>query len=234
MRRALIVLTVLVAGGASAASAASSKAEAKRIDDAAKVVRELRSAPDQGIPESIWDRAHCVAVMPGVKKAALVFGGEYGKGVVSCRTSNHWSAPVFFELEKGNVGAQIGGESIDVVLLVMNERGIERLLQDKVTLGVDASLAAGPVGRTGSAATDAQLTAELLSYSHARGLFAGIDLSGGVLRPDKSANEIFYGHAVSDRDVLYGKQGMAVPSAASSLISALEGKPAHGPSKHGS
>lgn len=163
--------------------------------------------------------------MPGVKKAALVIGGEYGKGVVSCRTSGGWSAPVFLNLEKGSFGAQIGAESTDVVLLVMNERGIERLLQDKVTLGADASLAAGPVGRSGAAATDAQLTAEMLSYSRSRGLFAGIDLSGGVLRPDKSADNGFYGHAISYRDVLLGKERIAAPPVTRSLMSALNAGP---------
>ena len=161
--------------------------------------------------------------MPGVKKAAFVLGGEFGKGVVSCRTTHGWSAPVFLTLEKGSFGAQIGAESTDVVLLVMNERGVERLLQDKVTLGADASLAAGPVGRSGTAATDAQLTAEMLSYSRARGLFAGIDLSGGVLRPDNDASRDFYGHAVADREILLGKAAERIPAAANPFIAALNG-----------
>ena len=231
MRAGFIALTLLLAGGSTAA-AAPSKTEMARIADAASVIREMRSASD-GIPENIWDRARCVAVMPGVKKAAFVFGGEFGKGVVSCRTAHGWSAPVFLTLEKGSFGAQIGAESSDIVLLVMNERGIERLLQDKVPLGADASLAAGPVGRSGTAATDAQLTAEMLSYSHARGLFAGIDLSGGVLRPDRNASEIFYGRAVSDRDMLLGREGRTMPSAARPLVAALNGGPAHGAPKHG-
>ena len=144
---------------------------------------------------------------------------------MSCRTSSGWSAPIFLTLEKGSFGAQIGAESTDVVLLVMNERGIERLLQDKVTLGADASLAAGPVGRSGTAATDAQLTAEMLSYSRARGLFAGIDLSGGVLRPDNTATAGFYGHAVSDRGILLGSERIATPPVTRSLMSALNGRP---------
>ena len=232
MRGGFIALTLVLAG-ASAAAAAPSKGEARKVREAATVIRELRSAPDSGIPESIWDRARCVAVMPGVKKAAFVVGGEFGKGVVSCRTSDGWSAPVFLSLEKGSFGAQIGAESTDVVLLVMNERGIERLLQDKVTLGADASLAAGPVGRSGTAATDAQLTAEVLSYSRSRGLFAGIDLSGGVLRPDKSANTGFYGHDVPDRAILLGKERVATPPVARSLLSALNGGPSRTASKRG-
>jgi lipid-binding SYLF domain-containing protein len=232
MRRGFIVLTLMVAG-VTAATAAPSKDEVRRIREAASVISELRSAPDSGIPQSIWDRARCVVVMPGVKKAAFVIGGEFGKGVVSCRTSEGWSAPVFLFLEKGSVGAQIGAESTDLVLLVMNERGIERLLQDKVTLGADASLAAGPVGRSGTAATDAQLAAEMLSYSRARGLFAGIDLSGGVLRPDKRATERFYGHPVSDRGLLLGREHMATPPVTRSLVFALNGGPLRTAAKQG-
>lgn len=224
MRGGFIVMTILLVG-ASAASAAPAKSETRRIADAARVIRELRSAPDNGIPESIWDRARCVAVMPGVKKAAFLVGGEFGKGVVSCRTAGGWSAPLFLRLEKGSFGAQIGAESTDVVLLVMNEHGIERLLQDKVTLGADASLAAGPVGRTGTAATDVQLTAEMLSYSRARGVFAGIDLSGGVLRPDNDASREFYGHAVAGRELQLGKTRERMPTAADPFIAALNGRP---------
>jgi lipid-binding SYLF domain-containing protein len=218
-----INITLLLVVGASVAAAAASNSETTRVADAARVIRELRSAPDNGIPERIWDRARCVAVMPGVKKAAFLVGGEFGKGVVSCKTRNGWSAPVFLRLEKGSFGAQIGAESIDVVLLVMNEHGIERLLQDKVTLGADASMAAGPVGRSGAAATDAQLTAEMLSYSRARGLFAGIDLSGGVLRPDNDASRDFYGHAVAGREVLLGTTRERMPAAANPFVAALNG-----------
>jgi SH3 domain-containing YSC84-like protein 1 len=221
MRGGLIVVTLLLAS-ASAAAAAPSDSEAKRIADAASVIRELRSAPDKGIPEHIWDRARCVAVMPGVKKAALVFGGEYGKGVVSCRTGSGWSAPLFLTLEKGSFGAQIGAQSTDVVLLVMNDRGLDRLLQDKTTLGADVSLAAGPVGRSGAAATDAQLSAEMLSYSRARGLFAGIDLSGGVIRPDHKASTGFYGHEVPDAAVVSGKDRLVPPSTARHACSEFE------------
>ena len=222
MRIGLIV-TMLLAAAASAMAGAPSKADIQRVADAATVIRELRSVPDSGIPDSIWDKARCVAVMPGVKKAAFLIGGEFGTGVVSCRTAQGWSAPVFLRLEKGSFGAQVGAEFTDVVLLVMNERGMERLLQDKVTLGADASLAAGPVGRSGTAATDAQLTAEMLSYSRARGLFAGIDLSGGVLRPDNAASRDFYGHPVANLDILRGKATERIPAAANPFIAALNG-----------
>ena len=222
MRREFIVLMLLIATAATAA-AAPATSETERVADAARVIGELRSAPDNGIPESIWNQARCVAVMPDVKKAAFVIGGEFGKGVVSCKTANGWSAPVFLRLEKGSFGAQIGAEWTDLVLLVMNEHGIERLLQDKVTLGADASLAAGPVGRSGTAATDAQLTAEMLSLSHARGLFAGIDLSGGVLRPDNDASRDFYGHVVAGREILLGKARERIPAAANAFLAALNG-----------
>jgi SH3 domain-containing YSC84-like protein 1 len=159
--------------------------------------------------------------MPAVKKAAVVFGGEYGKGLMSCRTSGGWSAPAFLTLEKGSWGAQIGVESIDVVLLVMNDHGIERLLQDKVTLGADASVAAGPVGRNGSAATDAQLRAEMLSYSRAPGVFAGIDLSGGVLRPDNGADMDLYGRTIPAREIVLGNARVQAPSAARPFMAAL-------------
>ncbi len=223
MRGGFIVMMSVLAATASTA-AAPAKSETKRVAEAATVIRELRSVPGKGIPDRIWDRARCVAVMPGVKKAAFVVGGEFGEGVVSCKTDHGWSAPVFLRLENGSFGAQIGAESTDVVLLVMNESGVERLLQDKVTLGADASIATGPVGRSG-AATDAQLTAEMLSYSRARGLFAGIDLSGGVLRPDNDASRKFYGHAVADREMLLGKATERIPAAANPFIAALNGAP---------
>ena len=224
MRTGFIVTTWLLTA-ASVAAAATAKNESKRLADAAAVVRELRGAPDGGIPQSIWDRARCIAVMPGVKKAAFIVGGEAGSGVVTCRRASGWTAPVFLKLEKGSVGAQFGAQSTDVVLLVMNNQGMQRLLQDKVTLGADASLAAGPVGRTGSAATDAQLTAEMLSYSRSRGVFAGIDLSGGVLRPDRDATQKFYGHPVVDREMLLGTAREPMPAAANPLVSALNGAP---------
>ena len=179
--------------GIGAAAAAIPSSDAKRLNEAAQVVTELRATPEKGIPADLWDKAACVVVIPGMKKAAFVFGGEYGKGVMSCRTGNSWSAPVFMQLAKGSWGLQIGAQAIDLVLLVMNREGADKLLGDKVTLGADAAIAAGPVGRSGTAATDAKLSAEILSYSRTKGIFAGIDLSGGVLRPDKDVNEKVYG-----------------------------------------
>src|SRR4030095_13445389 len=135
-----------------------------------------------------WDRARCVIVIPDLKKAAFVFGGEYGKGAMSCRAGEAWSAPLFMQLAKGSWGFQAGAEEADLVLLVMNEGGVQKLLSNKVNLGADASVACGPVGRKAGASTDAALTTEILSYSRSRGLFAGINLSGGMLRPDEDTN----------------------------------------------
>jgi lipid-binding SYLF domain-containing protein len=198
-----------------------SKDEAKRLNEAATVVTELRNAPDKRIPEELWEKAQCVVVIPSMKKAAFIVGGEYGAGVMSCRRGKTWSAPIFMQLAKGSWGLQIGAESTDLVMLVMNKRGADKLLQDKVSLGADASVAAGPVGRAGTAATDAQMSAEMLAYSRSQGLFAGIDLSGGVLRPDKEANARAYGAGANPRDIVSGGAHTTIPAAARSLIAAL-------------
>jgi lipid-binding SYLF domain-containing protein len=187
-----------------AAPQVASAAEADRLRESADVVRSLRAAPDNGIPDQLWNSAECVVVIPGMKKAAFVFGGEYGRGAMSCRTANGWSAPLFMRLAKGSWGLQIGAEAVDLVLLVKNRKGVETLLDNKIALGADAAVAAGPVGRNATAATDAQLNAQILSYSRSKGVFAGIDLSGGVLQPDKDANSAFYGHPMLAHDVLFG------------------------------
>jgi SH3 domain-containing YSC84-like protein 1 len=177
-------------------------ANTDRIQEAAKVLREIHAVPDKDIPQQLWDNAQCVIVVPNLKKAAFIVGGEYGKGLMSCRRSGSWSAPVFMELEKGSWGLQIGAQAVDLVLLVMNSQGMEKLFNNKVTLGAEASVAAGPVGRDARAGTDAQLKAEILSYSRAQGLFAGIDISGGVLKPDTSENEKLYGKSIEPRTVI--------------------------------
>lgn len=174
-----------------------STAETKRIQDAADVLKEIHAAPDKDVPQDLWDKASCVIVVPSLKKAAFIFGGEYGKGLMSCRRSGVWSAPVFMEVGKGSWGLQIGAESIDLILLVMNDRGMQKLLKNKVSLGAEASVAAGPVGRDARAATDAQLKAEILSYSRTQGLFAGVNLSGGVIKPDDDGNQDLYGPNVT-------------------------------------
>jgi lipid-binding SYLF domain-containing protein len=176
----------------------------ERLNKAAAVVGDMRNAPDSGVPEAIWNKAECVIVIPSLKKAGFIVGAETGEGVLSCRQGNSWGAPVFMELTKGSFGLQAGVQSTELILVVMNRRGLDTLLSNKVTLGTDASIAAGPVGRTASAATDAQMRAEMLSYSRSRGLFAGIDLSGGTLKPDKDANARAYGTNVSARDLALG------------------------------
>jgi lipid-binding SYLF domain-containing protein len=206
---------------AATASAQPNKNDVKRLGDAATVLSEMRGAPDSGIPEDLWAKAQCVLVIPSLKKAAFMVGGETGAGVMSCRRTSGWSAPVFMHLAKGSFGLQIGAQSTDLVLLVMNRDGADKLLRDKVSLGADLSLAAGPVGRSGSAATDAQLNAQMLSYSRSKGLFAGIDLSGGVLQPDAEADARAYGPSVSARDVVQGTQPVAVPVVATSFVRAL-------------
>jgi lipid-binding SYLF domain-containing protein len=202
MKTTVASITVLLM--AASAFAQLAKKDIEKLNDAATVLTEIRNAPDKGIPDSIWNKAHCVVVIPSLKKAGFIVGGEHGSGVMSCKHGNTWGPPVFMELTKGSAGLQAGVSSTDLVLVVMNERGAEKLLNNKVTLGADASVAAGPVGRSASAGTDAQLSAEMLSYSRARGLFAGIDLSGGSLNPDTSKNERAYGPNVSARDIASG------------------------------
>jgi len=217
--RAVALASVLSCAAVGTASADISTAEQKRLTEAAAVVMDLRNSAEKGIPEDIWAKAECVVVIPGMKKAAFIFGGEYGRGVMSCRTGDRWSAPVFMQLAKGSWGFQAGAEEIDLVMLVMNRRGAEKLLDNKVTLGADASVAAGPVGRSGTAGTDATLRAEILAYSRARGLFAGINLSGGALQPDKDANADAYGAATPHEVVLNGKA--TAPAAASDFLRTL-------------
>ena len=206
---------------ATTAFATLSKDDVKRLDEAAAVLSEIRGAPDNGIPDKIWNNAKCVVVIPSLKKAAFIVGGEYGSGVMSCRHGGTWGAPIFMEMAKGSAGFQIGASSTDLVLVVMNPRGVEKLLRNKVTLGGDASIAAGPVGRSASAATDAQMSAEMLAYSRSKGLFAGIDLSGGTLKPDESANVRAYGANANARDIAMGTETVKVPAAAQAFTNAL-------------
>ena len=215
----IIACAVLVAATATLSAAISDKLKS-RIDEAATVLTEIHAAPDKDIPQELWDRAACVIVVPSLKKAAFVFGGEYGKGLMSCHKGGAWSAPVFMQLQKGSWGLQIGAQSIDLVLLVNNERGMKKLLGNKVTLGAEASVAAGPVGRDARAATDAQMNSEILSYSRTQGLFAGINLSGGVLKPDGDDNKELYGRKVSPADVLTGP-AITPPAAVAAFMKAL-------------
>ena len=218
MRVVTCVIALMLA--TNAVSADVSTAEAKRIQEAAIVLKEIHAVPDKDIPKELWERAECVIVVPSLKKAAFVFGAEYGKGLMSCRHTGQWSAPIFMEIGKGSWGLQIGAQSIDLVLLVMNANGMEKMLRNKVTLGAEASVAAGPVGRDARAATDAQMKSEILSYSRAQGLFAGVNLSGGVVKADPDDNADLYGANVSPRDVVMGTT-VAAPAATEPFMAAL-------------
>jgi SH3 domain-containing YSC84-like protein 1 len=177
-----------------------------RVVRGAVVLREIHGAGDGGIPKDLLDKSACVAVIPGMKKGGFIFGANYGRGLMSCRTNKGdgpWSAPSMFALEGGSFGLQIGGQSVDLVLVIMNLSGLESLLDSKFTLGGDASVAAGPVGRTAAAETDAWMSAKILAYSRARGLFAGLIVKGGTIRPDKNANQELYGKSMEVRSILF-------------------------------
>jgi lipid-binding SYLF domain-containing protein len=180
-----------------------------QANKASKVVSEIMGAPDKGIPRDLLDKAECVLVFPAVVKAGFIVGGQGGRGVASCRLSSGWSAPAFFEIKGGSVGLQIGGASTDFVLLVMNEKGMKSLLSDKFELGGEASVAAGPVGRSASGTTDAKLDAEILSYSRSKGLFGGLALKGSVISPEKSDMEGTYGKGVTAETILAANQNRA-------------------------
>jgi lipid-binding SYLF domain-containing protein len=202
LMRTLTAAIVMALTAATARSAELSTKEANRIKEAATVLNEIHTVPDKDIPDELWDRSECVIVVPSLKKAAFVFGGEYGKGLMSCKHDGQWGAPIFMQVGKGSWGLQIGAQSIDLVLLVMNKNGMEKMLRNKVTLGAEASVAGGPVGRDARAATDVQMKAEILSYSRTQGLFAGVNLSGGVVKPDEDNNRSLYGADVVTRDVV--------------------------------
>jgi len=192
----------------------------ERMSDATNVFTEIMSTPDRGIPQDLLEKAHCIAIVPGLKQAAFVVGGKFGKGFVICRQKGGgWGSPAAIRVEGGSVGFQIGGSSTDVVMLVMNERGLRRLLEDKFTLGGEATVAAGPVGRSTAANTDAQLSAEILSWSRSKGLFAGIALQGATLRPDEDANKEMYGAKLTNKEILTGD--VKRPAAAGPLNAAL-------------
>ena len=195
--------------------------EVERLKKATLVFQEVMTAPDRGIPQQLLDKSQCVVVIPGSKKIGFIFGARYGRGFVSCRAKSGpgWSAPAAVRVEGGSFGAQIGGAETDVVLLVMNERGADRLLSSRFTLGGDASVSAGPVGRDATAQTDAYMTAEILSWSRSRGLFAGVSLTGATLRQDLDTNRALYGKTLENREILQGN--LAVPGAASGFIAAL-------------
>lgn len=182
--------------------------EDTRLKDSYTVMNEILGTPDKGIPRDLLNKAYCVVVYPSVKKAALGVGGSYGRGVITCRTGENyhgpWSAPAMFALEGASIGLQLGGEATDFVLLVMNDKGAQSVLSSKVKLGADASAAAGPVGRTTSAETDAVMNAEVLSWSRAKGVFAGVSLEGSTMRSDDGANKNLYGKKISAKEIVHG------------------------------
>ena len=210
----------LLAAGLSCASLYAANDAVRRLELSAIVLNEIMSAPDKGIPQDLFDKAACVVIVPGLKKGAFIIGGKYGKGFIECRRQGGaWSAPGAVRVEGGSFGFQIGGSETDVVLLVMNERGAEKLLSSKFTVGADASAAAGPVGRSSSAQTDAQMHAEILSWSRSRGVFAGISLEGATLRPDDDSNRDLYGKRLGNHEIVLGNT--PPPAAASKLIEEL-------------
>jgi lipid-binding SYLF domain-containing protein len=221
MTRQLTVLAVcaLIAG---AVAVRAERADDERLQTAATVLEEMAESAGNGIPRNLIAKAQCVVIIPGVKKLALGVGGQYGRGYLSCRRTGEtagWSAPAGVRIEGGSVGFQIGGSETDVVLLVLNERGVDRLLSSRFTVGADAAVAAGPVGRQASAQTDATMMAEILAWSRSRGVFAGISLQGATLRDDGGENEELYGREISNRDIVMGT--IAPPASAAPLMAAL-------------
>jgi lipid-binding SYLF domain-containing protein len=213
---------LLVLSGLS--SAATGDKEKERVTESGNVMKEIMDTPDKGIPGSVLDGSKCVIILPSVKKGALGVGGSYGRGVMTCRTGEDfkgpWSAPVMMSSTAASFGFQIGGQATDFVILVLNDGGARSMLHNKLKLGADASVAAGPVGRTSEASTNASLKAEMLSYSRSRGVFGGVSLSGATLRPDEDANANLYGAKVTADQIVKG-QGVTMPPEAKPLIATL-------------
>ena len=212
----------LIAAATLGASLLSAAEAPERLQAAAESFKEVMGIPDKSIPQDLLSRAQCIVIVPGLKKGAFIVGAKYGKGFVSCRRSGGvgWSAPGAMRVEGGSFGFQIGGSETDVFMLVMNQKGMDRLLSTKFTLGGDASVAAGPVGRSTQAETDAALTAEILTWSRQRGLFAGVSLSGATLREDSDWNQDLYGKKITNRDIIMNGK-VSAPKSASALMSEL-------------
>jgi lipid-binding SYLF domain-containing protein len=219
-----------------ATAAFAANKEEQRLENSGTVLQEVMNVPDN-IPQNLLDKAECIIVFPSVLKAAFVVGGSYGRGAMVCRTgehfTGHWGAPAMYALEAGSVGFQLGGEATDLVLLVMNQRGASSILDSKVKLGADASVAAGPKGRDASADTDAYLRAEILSYSRARGLFAGISLEGSTLRPDDDASADVYGRKITAREIVIGGK-VSIPKSGQLLVQVLQKNAPHNDSQKSS
>jgi SH3 domain-containing YSC84-like protein 1 len=190
-----------------------------RVQTAAQVLDEIQGTPDKGIPQNILASAECVAVVPSMLKGGFIFGAKYGRGIASCRTPKGWTTPAFFTVEGGSFGFQIGGQAVDLVMLVMNKNGVQHLLSSEFTLGADASVAAGPVGREAEGDTDWKMRAEVLTYSRARGIFAGVTLNGAVMKQDKNSTRDFYGHMVTNKAALTGE--IEPPAGANAFLTTL-------------
>jgi lipid-binding SYLF domain-containing protein len=216
-----ILLAALLTMTSAAWAASDRQATDDRLEHAGAVLHEIMAAPDRGIPEEVLEHARCVAVVPHLIKGGFVFGAEGGRGVATCRTADGWSAPAFFSITGGSWGIQIGVEGVDLVMIVQGDRGMQHLINSNFELGGDASAAAGPVGRHASADTDWKLNTEVLTYSRARGAFAGVSLSGAAIRRDQDSTEAFYGHDFSTRRILQGE--VPAPPAAEAFINAVRG-----------
>ncbi len=223
MLKRLLIFSTLIMIAAQVAVASDRDDDVARTQMAAQVFKEIMNTPDQGIPHDLLDKAKCIAIIPGDKKFAFIFGGSYGRGVATCRTEHGWSAPMFIAIDGGSVGYQIGGSSTDLIMLFMNSHALQSLLSDKFKLGADASVAAGPVGRKATANTDLKLNAEILSYSRSKGVFAGVSLSGAVVQADKSGDMALYGDNVDRHEILDGK--VTMPASARSLMHELHAYP---------
>ena len=221
MLKRILIVTTLTLLVTLTAVASDREDDVNRTQKAAQVFQEIMNTPDQGIPSDLLESAKCIAIIPGDKKFAFVFGGSYGRGLATCRTEHGWSAPLFVAIDGGSVGYQIGGSSTDLVMLFMNDNALHSLLSDKFKLGADASVAAGPVGRNAAAGTDLKLNAEILSYSRSKGVFAGVSLNGAVMQADKSGDKAMYGDDVNRHEILDGK--VAVPASAQALVHELGG-----------
>jgi lipid-binding SYLF domain-containing protein len=221
MRKLAVLTLLLLVWGFSFAADEQSKDSkaADRVQASADVLNEIQSAPDSGIPEEVLGRAECVAVVPSMLKGGFIVGGKYGRGVASCRTPKGWSAPAFFTVAGGSFGFQIGGQAVDLVMLIMNNDGMQHLLSSQFALGADASVAAGPVGRHAEGNTDWKLKAQVLTYSRARGVFAGVSLNGARLNFDKKSTREFYGHMVTSKASLTGE--VEPPANANPFLSSL-------------
>jgi SH3 domain-containing YSC84-like protein 1 len=218
----LLLLTLMVSLCSFAVAADDQPKESKasdRVQSAADVLNEIQAAPDSGIPNEIMGSAECVAVVPSMLKGGFIVGAKYGRGLASCRTPKGWSSPAFFTVTGGSVGFQIGGQAVDLVMLIMNKDGMKHLLSSQFALGADASVAAGPVGRHAEGNTDWKMRAEVLTYSRARGVFAGVSLNGAVIKQDKDSTREFYGHMVTSNAALMGE--VDAPAAANSFLTTL-------------